>query len=37
MGEVYASMYNQNKPCYGIGIGLHKHSENMNFIEQGYY
>jgi len=37
MGEVYESLYDHNKPCYGIGIVLHEHSENMNFIEQGCY
>jgi hypothetical protein len=37
MGEVYESLYDQNKPCYGIGIVLHEHSENINLIEQEYY
>lgn len=37
MGEVYGSLYDQNKLCYGIGIVLHEHSENINFVEQGYY
>jgi len=33
MWEVYENLYDQNKPCYGIGIVLHEHSENINFIE----
>jgi len=37
MGEVYESLYDQNRPCYGIGIVLHEHSDNINFIERGYY
>jgi len=37
MGEVYENLYDQNKPCYGIGIVQHKHSENIKCIKQGCY